>query len=185
MNKLNQVSFCFDQIVAETFRRKISQFVPVPTLEHRDHLRTGNTVQAVWRGSQTSEDRKTRWKGLKDPEGTESLLSGPRGPVQRKEGSFRVESLILHSCTFLGGVDVLLRFSRQPDSRCSLLSHICSCCRLFDPRVGENLPTPTKPATNLQNPSDKPDFSQSAWRSASVCCLGEVSPEVLTEGGGL
>lgn len=48
---------------------------------------------------------------------TEALCRGMRR-------SLRAENLILLSCTFLHGVGVLLRFSRQPDSHCSLLCHI-------------------------------------------------------------
>lgn len=68
----------------------------------------------------TKQDRK-----ISSSEGwtLESTVSFPlRGPGVLGRGrrrSFRVESLILGSCTFLHGVGVLSRFSGEPTSRCS------------------------------------------------------------------
>lgn len=70
-------------------------------------------------------------KGLKEGSSGSTVfpLGASEALCRERTRSFRVESLILRFSTFLHGVDVLLRFSRQQDSCCSLLGHICRCRR--------------------------------------------------------
>lgn len=109
------------------------------------------------------------------------FLSGARGPLQRRRRSFRVEGLILGCCTFLHGVGVLLRFSRQQDSRCSLLCHVCSWqLNSVGPRVCRARPnrtrtTPTKPPHLQSEPGVKPRCGgdQRAWTDRRCLTCGQ------------